>query len=151
MKKGKKDVWKYLLIASFILLMVSSAIMAFAIIFPDFVGSMFRIIFLPTLFSIPIFGAALVIFSIKVKLQKWLRIFLIITGASPAGFAIFSILHNMFYAFTILSESIVWLSFIMEILHVAFFLISIFVCPIVFIIGLIGTIVLFIRNKCQLS
>ena len=114
-------------------------------------NSIIRAIFLPVMFSIPVFGVALMLLTIKVKLKKWIRVFLILTGAGPAGFAVFSILHNMFYAFGILTQSIPWLSFTMEILHVAFFLISLIVCPIVFVIGLVGTIVLFIRNKCQLS
>jgi len=54
--------------------------------------------------------------------------FLLLTGLSCVGFPLFVILHNLFYAVDI------------GMLEGLFFLLAIPVCPIVFLVGIIGTI-----------
>ncbi len=56
-------------------------------------------------------------------------------------------LHNFFYGLGIIANQIPVLSLMMEILHAAFFIIAIFVCPLGFVIGVIGTTVVFIKKK----
>jgi len=91
-------------------------------------------------------GAALVYLSWESKLEKKLKVFLILTGASAIGFPVFVILHNFFYALGVLAGNIVVLKSIMEFLHAAFFLIGLIGCPIGFLIGAIGSIVKFNRK-----
>ena len=86
-------------------------------------------------------------FAIKSKIKGKLRKFLILTGGSAAGFVIFSVLHNFFYALGIISEKIIVLKYIFEALHVAAFFVAILVFPIAFLVGMIGSIVLMIRKK----
>jgi len=78
----------------------------------------------------------------KVSLKK----FLILTGSSVVLFFVSVILHNAFYALGTLTECIVlttWLG----ILEVAFFLIAVIGCPIALVVGIIGSIVLFVKKK----
>ena len=94
-----------------------------------------------------VLGAALIFFTIKEKVEGKLKIFLILTGISSAGFLIGIVLHNFIYALAIITKDIAILSYSMEILHAAFFLIAVIVCPIGFLIGAIGSIVLFFKKK----
>lgn len=88
-----------------------------------------------------ILGVILIILGRKERGK--LRIFLLITGISAICPLVFTILHNFFYALGIIFES---LSFLFEILHATSFIISLLVAPIVFIIGLIGSLIL-IKNS----
>jgi hypothetical protein len=64
--------------------------------------------------------------------------FLILLGASVIGFAVFAILHNVFYALAEISSDIVVLSQMLKFLDAASFLIAIFVFPAGLLIGAIG-------------
>lgn len=88
-----------------------------------------------------IYGVALIFFTLKSRIKGKLKTFLLLTGISTIGFPVSVILHNFFYALGVLAENIVVLNFLFEFLHAAFFLIGLIVCPIVFIIGIIGSIV----------
>jgi len=70
------------------------------------------------------------------------KYFLILLGSSVIGFAVFAVLHNVFYALAEISSDIVVLKHSLEFLHVAFFLVAIFVCPAGFLIGAIGSVVM---------
>jgi hypothetical protein len=94
-----------------------------------------------------ILGVVLIVMARKSKLDKKLKIFLIIMGASAIGPLVGSILHNVFYAFGILSENIVVLRYLFEFLHVAFFLIALLVCPLGFIVGVVGSLVMVRRKR----
>jgi len=52
----------------------------------------------------------------------------------------------MSYGLTILTSHITALSHLMEVFHVAFFIIAVFLCPAAFLVGVIGSIVLTIRG-----
>jgi len=77
------------------------------------------------------------------KLKK----FLILTGISAAGFFVSVLLHNFFYGLGVMARQIVVLSCLLEILHVLFFIIAIFICPLGFLIGVAGSVVLFIKRE----
>jgi len=66
------------------------------------------------------------------------RYFLFLLGASVIGFAVFVVLHNLFYAFAELTSDIILLNRSLEFLHAVFFLVAIFVCPASLLIGTIG-------------
>lgn len=105
------------------------------------------ILFLGPIIIFSLLGAALLFFTVKQKVKGALRKYLLLTGASSAGFFVFIILHNLFYAFAVISENITILKYILEFLHAGFFLIAVIVCPIGILIGMIGTIILYIKKK----
>ena len=57
------------------------------------------------------------------------------------GFFVFVVLHNAFYALAILTNHIAALSHLMEVFHVVFFIIAVFLCPATFLVGAVGSIV----------
>ncbi len=105
------------------------------------------IIFLLPFIIFSLLGIALIFLTLKQKVGGVLKRFLMLTGISATGFFVFVFLHNVFYALAIITSQISVLSLLMEILHIAFFIIAIFVCPLGFVIGIIGTIVIFIKKK----
>ena len=70
------------------------------------------------------------------------RFFLILLGSSLIGFAVFAVLHNVFYALAEISSDIVVLSRMLKFLDAASFLVAIFVCPAGLLIGIIGVMVM---------
>ena len=105
-----------------------------------FRGSLF---FLSPILLFSLLGGLLIFLTRKEKVEGKLKKFLILTGASAAGFFIFVLLHNLFYAFGVIAGDIIVLRYLMEIFHATFFLVAIFVCPLGFLIGAIGSIVIF--------
>ncbi|HZI95635.1 MAG TPA: hypothetical protein VFD40_00410 [Candidatus Paceibacterota bacterium] len=106
----------------------------------------------PVIFLLPFFvffllGIILIFLALKEKVEKSLKRFLILTGGSATGFFLFVLLHNLFYGLEIVISQISVLSLIMEILYTVSFIIAIFVCPLGFVIGAIGTIMMFIKKK----
>jgi hypothetical protein len=79
-----------------------------------------------------------IILIIKARKKKGkLRIALLITGISATAPFIGSILHNVFYGLAIVFENF---KLFFEILHVSFFIISLLVAPIIFIVGMIFSV-----------
>ncbi len=107
-------------------------------------------LFLLPLIVFFLLGGALLFLSIKDKTKGKLRIFLIITGVSAAGFFIGVLLHNLFYALAVITRNIVVVNQLMQVFHVFFFLVSILICPLGFLIGSIGSIALFIKKGKKL-
>jgi len=112
-------------------------------------GELFRgpLLFLLPFIIFSLLGATLVFLTIKEKVGGNFKKFLILTGTSSAGIFVSIFLHNAFYGLGIITSHIAGLSGLMEVLHVAFFLIAIFLCPIGFLVGVVGSVVLFIREK----
>ena len=109
-----------------------------------FRGSLF---FLLPFVIFSLLGALLIFFTVKEKIEGALRKFLILAGASAAGFFISVLLHNFLYALGVITSHITVLRYLMEILYVTFFLIAIFVCPLGFLIGAIGSIIILVKRK----
>lgn len=91
-------------------------------------------------------GLILILLALK-KEKSLLKKFLLLTGVSASGFFVCVILHNVFYALAIVTSQIVVLKYLMEFLHAAFFLVGVIGCPIGFLVGAIGSIILFAKNK----
>ncbi len=91
-------------------------------------------------------GLILIFLTVKEKKTGLIKKFLLLTGISAAGFFVSVFLHNAFYALGIISSQIIVLKYLMEVLDVAFFLVAIFACPLGFLIGLVGSLVLFIKK-----
>ena len=94
-------------------------------------------------------GVALIILTVKEKVRGTLKKFLLLTGASAAGFFVFVFLHNAFYGLGIMTSHITVLSRSMEVFHVAFFIMAILVCPIGFLVGAIGSVTLRILTRLK--
>lgn len=90
-----------------------------------------------------ILGALLLFLTLKTKtINPKLKKFLILTGISSTGFFLSVLLHNFLYGLSVLLQHISSLHRLIEILSAVFFLIGIFVCPIAFVIGVVGGIIL---------
>ena len=81
--------------------------------------------------------------------RKWQRMksFLILLGASLAGFLVFVVLHNAFYAFGVITERIPVFSDLMGFFDAAFFIVAVFICPVGVVVGVVGSVTLFIRRR----
>jgi hypothetical protein len=92
-------------------------------------------------------GGYLIALTLKQKVEGKLKKYLILTGASAAGFFVFAFLHNIFYGLGEITSHITILSYLMKAFEVIFFLIAIFACPIGFLVGAIGSIVLLVKER----
>ncbi len=79
-------------------------------------------------------GAALLFLTVKTKVGGILKKFLLLTGASAVGLPVFVLLHNVVSGLFNIDEPV-------------FFIMAIIVCPIGFLVGAVGTIVLAMKNK----
>lgn len=127
------------LVAAFVALVLT-------VLFPDVLG-LFRPVFLSLTALCFLLGLALLILSVRWKQRALLRTFWILAGASTAGFALGSVLHNAFYALATVTGKWPILNAAMEVLEVAFFLIGTLLCPLAFLVGTVGAIVLIVRRS----
>jgi len=94
-------------------------------------------------------GIALIVLTVKKKLGGKRKAFLILTGASAVGIPAFAILHNLVYALLIwLFGEDVWGSLGDE---PVLFTLAIIVCPVSYLVGAVGTIVLTIRDRSRVA
>jgi len=101
------------------------------------------IAFLTIAIVIGLAGIALIWIGIK-KHPGLMRKAILLTGSSLLGIPVFSVLHNLLYAGAELA-TVDWLISTCEFLHVFFFLLSVIVCPVGFIAGIIW-IILIVRG-----
>jgi hypothetical protein len=92
-------------------------------------------------------GLILIFLAIKGGVVGKLKKFLLLTGISSAGIFVAIVLHNLIYALAIyfLGEDFWERSGMGD--EPVFFILGLIVLPICFLIGLIGTIVLLIKQK----
>jgi hypothetical protein len=126
------------LVAAFVALILT-------VLLPD-VLAFFRPVFLSLIALCFFLGLALLILSVRWKQHTLLRVFWILAGASTAGSALGSVLHNVFYALATVTDNWPVLNAAMEVLEVAFFLIATLLCPVAFLVGTVGAIVLIVRR-----
>lgn len=128
-----------LLVIVFILVMIVMMVPPVRMFLSEVPGPV--LIFSPWIFF-ALLGILLIILTLKNKnkIEGNLRKFLFLAGASAVAFIIFAILHNLVSAL---------LSVILhkEIDEPVFFILAVIVCPIVFLIGAIGSITLFIKKR----
>ena len=131
--------------------LVAVFVLAISIIFiPAFRGIVSGTFMIISSAILLIFSSVLIGLTLVQKVEGKLKKFLMLTGASAAGFFVFVLLHNIFYGLAQVTSHITILSYLMKALEVIFFLIAIFACPIGFIIGAIGTIVMFNKKRKML-
>jgi len=91
------------------------------------------------LFALALLGGALILLTLEQDVSGSLRIFLILAGIAPAAMIVSIILHN---AVSGLLTSLLNRDFE----EAVFFLIALFACPALFLVGVVGSIVLLIRD-----
>ena len=104
------------------------------------------------LFLVPIaifflLGAALIFLTLKEKVGGILQKFLLLTGASAVGFLVSILLHNAIYGLFIYFFGADFWDRISLGDEPVFFIVAIIICPIGFLVGVAGSIVLAIKNR----
>jgi uncharacterized membrane protein YczE len=109
-----------------------------------FAGGWFFIISGFLFFSL---GVALLVQAVKGKIGGLTRKFLILTGAAATGIPISAILHNVIYGLFIyfFGEGFWERSGLGD--EPFFFIIAVIVCPIGFLVGVVGSVVLYIKGR----
>jgi len=107
-------------------------------------------IFLLPFASFFLLGVALMVATRKGEARGWRKKFLMLTGASSAGFFVGVLLHNLVYGlFILLFGADFWDKVGPGGDEPFFFLFAIVVCPLGFLIGAGGSIMLFIKEKIE--
>jgi hypothetical protein len=94
-----------------------------------------------------VLGVVLLILILKIKTEGLLRKFLILAGASLVGFPVFVVLHNLVYALFIYFLGQDFWERIGLGDEPFFFMMAVIVCPLAFLVGAIGSIVLLIKRR----
>jgi hypothetical protein len=89
---------------------------------------------LPAIAGFFLLGVTLLVLTVKTKVRGMLKGFLLLTGASAVGLLVCALLHNVVSALFNTEEPV-------------FFLMGLIVCPIAFLVGAVGSIVLAIKTK----
>jgi len=134
----------------FYALIAFSILVTLSILFPDtgiISGSYFIILW--ALFSVT--GIGLIITTTKEKIIGKRKLFLLLLGFSSAGFLLFVVLHNLFYALSTITENLVILNKIINFFAVASFLTATIICPIGFIVGMVGTLIILKKSHSENS
>jgi hypothetical protein len=107
--------------------------------------------FAPSLFFILgsiffLLGLALIILTARARLDKIFKSFLLLTGSSAVGVFVSILLHGVIYGLFILlfGEGFWDRTGITD--EPFFFMMAIFVCPLAYLVGTVGSIVLIIRR-----
>ena len=98
-----------------------------------------------TAIVITIVGLVLIKLGVN-KHPGLMRKAILLTGSSLLGIPVFSVLHNLLYAGAELA-TIDWIVNTCEVLHTAFFIVSVIVCPIGFVAGIVWIFALTRRQK----
>lgn len=93
-------------------------------------------------------GIVLVVLAARLKGPRIQKTFFILTGASAAGIPIFAVLHNLVYALLIaLFGEGFWERNGSGGDEPVFFILAVLVCPALFLIGTVGSIVLLVKAR----
>lgn len=92
-------------------------------------------------------GVALIVVAARMRAERMLKVFLILTGSCAAGVLLCAVLHNVVYGLLIhCFGTDVW-----DRLGLSdesfFFILALFVCPALFGVGVIGSIVLLLKKR----
>jgi hypothetical protein len=95
--------------------------------------------------ALPVFfglGVALLVLTVKRKVPGLLQKFLLLAASSAVGLLLFAVLHNLVTALLISS-----FGFSADFDEPVFFILATIVCPLGFLVGAIGSIVLGIKDR----
>ena len=93
-----------------------------------------------------VLAVALVVLTAKLKEPGIRKLFLILTGASAVGIPICAVLHNLVYALCVKFGWVFWGKGGDE---AVFFILAVLVCPALFVIGMLGSLVLLIFARLR--
>jgi len=105
-----------------------------------------RPVFLSLMALCFLLGLALMVLALRWRQVGLLRTFWILTGASTTGLAVGTVLHNAFHGLGTVTGGWPILHAVMQRLEVAFFLLAVLVCPVAFLVGAIGAVVVIVRR-----
>lgn len=112
-------------------------------------GVWFRYIMFPAFVIFLGLGIALLVLAVKKEPRGKRKTFLVLTGASAVGIPLSAVLHNLVYAlFILIFGEDVWESLGDE---PVFFTLTVIVCPLGFLVGAAGTIVLAVRGRHSIT
>ena len=106
------------------------------------------VLFLSPFVVFLLLGMALIIFTVKEKVEGLPKKFLLLTGASATGVFVSILLHNAVYGLFIHFFGAEFWNGGDE---PFFFIMAIFICPIGFLVGVVGSIVIAIKNRPSIS
>jgi len=89
--------------------------------------------------------AAIVLVFALTRTWQEVKKFLVLLGASFVAFLLFLFLHNVFYGLGEMTSDIAVLRYLMQFLHILLFCLVVFVCPVFFVAGAVGSVGLFIK------
>jgi hypothetical protein len=92
-------------------------------------------------------GLTLLILTARAKLEKLFKIFLLLTSSSAVGFLVGILLHGIVYGLFILAFGEDFWERIGIPDEPFFFLMALVICPIAYLVGTVGSIVLILRRK----
>ncbi len=94
-----------------------------------------------------LFIAASVLILAFVHPWRRAKNFLILLGASVIGFALFVVLHNVFYMLGQMAADVPVVGWLLRGLSVLSFFLAIIGCPAAFLVGLVGSIAMYGKKK----
>jgi len=149
-KGGTRDAKLLLMPKVLLSALVVVAVLIAGCIFVPFPMSVRRQIFplvagLALLFAV--LGVALIVVGARMRAERMLKVFLILTGSCAAGVLLCAVLHNVVYGLLIhCFGADVW-----DRLGLSdesfFFILALFVCPALFGVGTIGSFVLLFKRR----
>ncbi len=92
-------------------------------------------------------GLTLLILTARAKLDKLFKGFLLLTSSSAVGFFVSILLHGVVYGLFILIFGEEFWNRIGIPDEPAFFIMALIICPIAYLVGTVGSIVLILRRK----
>ena len=126
---------------------VMIGISPFAALVPAFRGHLLLWFFIILGVVFFLLGLALIVLTVKERVGGMLKKFLILTGASAVGLPVFVLLHNAIYGLFIYWFGADFWDRIGIEDEPFFFIMATVVCPIGFLVGAVGTIVLVMKRK----
>ncbi|MFH1537078.1 MAG: hypothetical protein ABID45_03760 [Patescibacteria group bacterium] len=146
LKQNKKiENKKYLLIIISLLVFIFCGLLT-SMVTEIFRGKQFLYILLGGGGAFLVLGIALILLTKKLEVSKANKVFLYMTGFSAPAFLIGTVGHNLLYALGTVITEISVLPYIVSAFEVAFFFLAVPVCPIGFIVGIIGSVVYLIKK-----
>ena len=96
-------------------------------------------------------GVGLIITTYKEKISGKHKFYLLLSGFSSASFLLGVVFHNLLYALGTITENLVILNKIINFFEVAFFLVATLICPVGFIVGMVGTVIILKKSHSEKS
>ena len=101
-------------------------------------GAIGQFMFIPLMVILPLLGIALIVLISRAKFQKIAKTFFLLTGSAAVGISVFAILHNFLFALLIKLFGENFGASMGD--EPVFFILATIVCPIAFLVGIIGSL-----------